>query len=64
MGAGTQARMRVSAALLPALRCRRCTLGCLGCHQMSCWGLMQYKSMIFERWQRDPHNPRNQKLDA
>lgn len=26
--------------------------------------LMQYKSMIFERWQRDPRNPRNQKLDA
>lgn len=21
--------------------------------------LMQYKSMIFERWQRDPRNPRN-----
>lgn len=26
--------------------------------------LMQYKSMIFERWQRDPRNPRNQKVDA
>lgn len=26
--------------------------------------LMQYKSMIFERWQRDPRNPRNQKLEA
>lgn len=25
--------------------------------------LMQYKSMIFERWQRDPRNPRNQKVD-
>lgn len=23
--------------------------------------LMQYKSMIFEKWQRDPRNPRNQK---
>ncbi|PRW61227.1 coiled-coil domain-containing 124 [Chlorella sorokiniana] len=26
--------------------------------------LMQYKSQIFERWQRDPRNPRNQKADA
>lgn len=25
--------------------------------------LMQYKSMIFERWQKDPRNPRNQRVE-
>lgn len=26
--------------------------------------LMQYKSMIFERWQKDPRNPRNQRPEG
>ena len=25
--------------------------------------LMQYKSMIFDRWQKDPRNPRNQRVE-